>query len=53
VDSIPLCDKFFISIDTDGELRRAAQTTIYIILDAMTRMISPILAFTSDERLLS
>ena len=34
---------------SDGELRRAAQTTIYIILDAMTRMISPILAFTSDE----
>ena len=34
---------------SDGELRRAAQTTIYIILDAMTRMIAPILAFTSDE----
>ncbi|MDD6488309.1 MAG: isoleucine--tRNA ligase [Clostridia bacterium] len=33
----------------DGELRRAAQTTIYIILDAMTRMVSPILAYTSDE----
>lgn len=33
----------------DSELRRAAQTTIYTILDAMTRMISPILAFTSDE----
>lgn len=29
--------------------RRAAQTTIYFILDAMTRMISPILAYTSDE----
>lgn len=33
----------------DGESRRAAQTTIYIILDAMTRMIAPILAYTSDE----
>ena len=33
----------------DSVLRRAAQTTIYVILDAMTRMISPILAFTSDE----
>ena len=33
----------------DGKLRRAAQTTIYIILDAMTRMIAPILSFTSDE----
>lgn len=33
----------------DSQARRAAQTTIYIILDAMTRMISPILAYTSDE----
>lgn len=33
----------------DSKARRAAQTTIYIILDAMTRMISPILAYTSDE----
>ena len=33
----------------DGKLRRAAQTTIYTILDAMARMIAPILAYTSDE----
>ncbi len=33
----------------DSLSRRAAQTTIYIILDAMTKMIAPILAFTSDE----
>ena len=33
----------------DGTLRRAAQTAIYIILDSMTRMIAPILAYTSDE----
>lgn len=33
----------------DSAGRRAAQTTIFIILDAMTRMVSPILAFTSDE----
>lgn len=33
----------------DSPSRRAAQTAIYIILDAMTRMISPILAYTSDE----
>lgn len=33
----------------DSVSRRAAQTTIYIILDAMTKMIAPILAFTSDE----
>lgn len=33
----------------DSELRRAAQTTIYTILDAMTRMIAPILVYTADE----
>lgn len=33
----------------DGQSRRAAQTAIYMILDAMTRMIAPILAYTSDE----
>jgi len=33
----------------DSLTRRAAQTTIYTILDAMTRMIAPILAYTSDE----
>ena len=33
----------------DSLSRRAAQTAIYIILDAMTKMIAPILAFTSDE----
>lgn len=32
-----------------GSLRRAAQTVMYKILDALTRMIAPILAFTSDE----
>ena len=32
-----------------GKKRRAAQTTIYIILDALTRMIAPILAFSSEE----
>lgn len=33
----------------DSKVRRAAQTSIYIILNAMTRMIAPILAYTSDE----
>ena len=33
----------------DSTARRAAQTAMYIILDAMTRLIAPILAFTSDE----
>ena len=29
--------------------RRSAQTALYLILDAMTRMFAPILAFTCDE----
>ncbi|WP_407383203.1 isoleucine--tRNA ligase [Ruminococcus sp.] len=29
--------------------RRAAQTAIYLILDALTRMLAPILAYTADE----
>ncbi len=33
----------------DSTQRRAAQTTMYIILDSLTRMIAPILAYTSDE----
>ena len=33
----------------DNKARRAAQTSIYIILNALTRMIAPILAYTSDE----
>ncbi|MBQ9994213.1 MAG: isoleucine--tRNA ligase [Clostridia bacterium] len=32
-----------------GTGRRAAQTAMYIILDALVRLIAPILAFTSDE----
>ena len=32
-----------------GKKRRAAQTTIYIIIDTLTKMIAPILAFTSEE----
>ena len=33
----------------DGMPRRAAQTTIYRILNTITRMLAPILAFTSEE----
>ncbi|MDE5852678.1 MAG: class I tRNA ligase family protein, partial [Oscillospiraceae bacterium] len=33
----------------DGVKRKAAQTTMFIILDAFTRMIAPILSFTSEE----
>lgn len=43
-----LKDRLYIE-KKDSKERRAAQTAIYMILDAMTRMISPILAYTSDE----
>ena len=33
----------------DDAGRRSAQTALYVILDGMTRLIAPILAFTSDE----
>ncbi len=33
----------------DEAARRSAQTALYVILDGMTRLIAPILAFTSDE----
>ena len=33
----------------DGIERRSAQTTMYLILSALVRLMSPILAFTSDE----
>ena len=33
----------------DSLLRRSAQTAMYLILDALTRMLAPILAFTSEE----
>ena len=37
------CDK------ADGLGRRSAQTALFMILDAMTRVFAPILAFTCDE----
>ena len=33
----------------DSVERRSAQTAIYLILDSLVRMLTPILAFTSDE----
>ncbi len=33
----------------DGRLRRSAQTAMYWILDGMVRLLTPVLAFTSDE----
>ena len=41
-------DRLYVE-KADSLTRRAAQTTIYRVLDAMTRLISPILAYTSDE----
>ncbi len=35
--------------DAEGLPRRSAQTALFLILDAMTRMFAPILAFTCDE----
>ena len=35
--------------ETDGLPRRSAQTVMYIILDALVRMLAPILAFTAEE----
>ncbi|MGN0557197.1 MAG: isoleucine--tRNA ligase [Acutalibacteraceae bacterium] len=43
-----LKDRLYVE-KADSVSRRAAQTTIYIILRALTLMISPILAFTGDE----
>lgn len=43
-----LKDRLYVEL-ANSETRRAAQTTIYIILDALTRLVSPILAYTSEE----
>jgi len=34
---------------TDSPERRSAQTVMYLILDAITRLIAPVLTFTADE----
>ena len=43
-----LKDRLYVE-KPDSATRRAAQTAMYLILDGMTRLISPVLAFTSDE----
>ncbi len=43
-----LKDRLYVEAKT-GVKRRAAQTAIYRILNAITRMLAPILAFTSEE----
>ena len=41
-------DRLYCDV-TDGLPRRSAQTVIYLILDALVRMLAPILAFTTEE----
>ncbi len=49
--------KLYIDITKDrlyceektGEARRSAQTALYTVLNSLTRLIAPIIAFTSDE----
>lgn len=43
-----LKDRLYVE-KKDSVTRRAAQTVIYTVLDTMTRLIAPILAFTADE----
>ena len=43
-----LKDRLYVE-GKESATRRAAQTTMYKVLDALTRIVSPILAFTSDE----
>ncbi len=35
--------------EADGKRRRSAQTALFLILDTMTKLMAPILAFTCDE----
>lgn len=41
-------DRLYVE-KADSNTRRAAQTAMYWILDTLTRLIAPILAFTADE----
>ena len=43
-----LKDRLYVE-KTDSKTRRAAQTTIYKILDTLTRLIAPIITFTANE----
>ena len=43
-----LKDRLYVE-KADSESRRAAQTTIYTILSALTRLITPIIPFTCEE----
>ncbi len=41
-------DRLYVE-QADGNERRSAQTTCYIILDALTKLIAPILSFTAEQ----
>ena len=41
-------DRLYVE-KANGQLRRSAQTTIYYILDTLTRLMAPILSFLSEE----
>lgn len=43
-----LKDRLYVQ-KADSQVRRAAQTTMYIILDALALLLAPIIAFTADE----
>ncbi len=43
-----LKDRLYVE-KAQSDTRRAAQTVIYRVLDALTRMLAPILAFTAEE----
>ncbi len=43
-----LKDRLYVE-KPESETRRAAQTAMFLILDGMARLVTPILAFTSDE----
>ena len=41
-------DRLYCDLNT-GLKRRTAQTTIFLILDSLTRMIAPVISFTAEE----
>lgn len=43
-----LKDRLYVEAPS-GKIRRAAQTTIYYVLNALVKLISPILSFTAEE----
>ncbi|MCI1951180.1 MAG: isoleucine--tRNA ligase [Clostridiales bacterium] len=46
---LDVCKDRLYTEKAESHTRRAAQTVMFLILSGMTRLVSPILAFTSDE----